>query len=157
MIVILAILLLIMFYQDIKSREISVILFPGVFILAMIISINHLQINQLIYNIAFLTVLLLLLTIYLSVKNSRFIRITEGYFSWGDCLFLLAIIPLFEINTFILFFTMGTLLVLVLYLLFLPLFKTKTIPYAGFLGLILIGHLFYPEWEIHFYSLLNHI
>lgn len=88
-------LLVICTYQDLRFRGIHWFVFP--LLLGGVIALrwNELNAETLLYNTGFLLFLLLFLTLYLSLKEQRLVNITSGYFSWGDILFLCAMIPLF--------------------------------------------------------------
>ena len=96
------------------------------------------------------------LTLYLTLKTKQLVLIWKGYFSWGDILFLVAITPLFWFPTYLVYFTVGTMLSLVIHTVVLITQKkrTKTVPYAGYMSLVLIGYLFI---EPHVVTLLANL
>ena len=138
-------LLVLCLYQDVRSRSIHWVLFP--LILTTSILLNFDQLNFLIIgmNLAFLATLLLGLTLYLSAKNRKWTNITNGYFSWGDILFLVAVVPLFDVQSYIFFFTIGTLLTLVLHLIAMLFKKQEGVPYAGYMSLLGIGYIVFQD------------
>lgn len=84
-----------------------------------------------------------MLTLYVSMKQKKLTAIWKGFFSWGDILFLLAVVPLFPFEKYILYFTFGTCISLLIFLIDLLITKkVKTIPYAGNMSLVLIGFYF---------------
>jgi hypothetical protein len=87
------------------------------------------------YNLLFLIVLLSTLTLYLSLRQGMLINITRGFFSWGDILFLLAIIPLFGLRSYMMLFVFGTIATLILHLIVLMFKRQHTIPYAGYMSI----------------------
>ncbi len=93
----------------------------------------------------FLIGMMLMLTVYLSIKNNKIILITDGFFSIGDILFLAAVIPLFHFNEYIIFFTIGTSFTLFIHLIVQLYKKQNTIPYAGYMSLVTISFLFLKE------------
>ena len=97
------------------------------------------------YNAGFLTVLLLGLTVYLSLKEQRLVNVTDGYFATGDILFLVAMIPLFSVQWYILFFTFGTIATLIFHLIASMVKPQKTVPYAGYMALVGIGYVAFSE------------
>tara|TARA_R110002072_G_scaffold303135_2_gene495217 strand:- start:3211 stop:3555 length:345 start_codon:yes stop_codon:yes gene_type:complete len=94
--------------------------------------------KDLIFNFLFLTATMLGLTFYLSIKLKKRILITNGHFSLGDILFLIAIIPLFSLDEYILFFTAGTIFTLLIHILINQVKKQQTIPYAGYMSIATI-------------------
>lgn len=133
---ILFVLFLVVFYQDLKMRAVHWVLFPFVFGISIFYSLDEFQFYNLGANVLFLVLLLGSLTVYLSLRNGTLVNITKGFFSWGDILFLLAIVPLFNFTSFMLFFTVGTLLTLVVHLLArLIVHQQETIPFAGYMAL----------------------
>lgn len=131
---ILLIVFAIILFQDLKYRGIHWLLFPALLTASLFFSKENLSIEIALYNLGFLLVLLLTLTLYLSLRNRKLIIVTKGFFSWGDILFLVAIIPLFDLQTYMLFFTAGTFLALILHLLASILKPQKTLPYAGYMA-----------------------
>jgi len=122
--------------QDVKYRGVHWILFPLLLGACVVFNYEMVTLVQLAYNIVFLAVLMGALTLYLTFKNGRLINITDGYFSWGDILFLLAICPLFDLQEFMLFFTVGTCMSLLFHLLVNTFKQQKTLPYAGYMAIL---------------------
>lgn len=132
-----ALLLVFIFLQDFKSRGVYWFLFPVLAGFSVFFAWKSIGV-YLCYNILFLILMMLMLTLYVSLKESKLVNITRGYFSWGDILFLLAITPLFSLQSYILFFTAGTILSLLIHLVAIMIRKQDTIPYAGYMSLVLI-------------------
>ncbi len=141
------------FYQDIRYRGIHWLAFPLLFLSALWWQQDVQWIN-LLYNLAFIGGLMLLLTLYLSLREQRFVAITKGYFSWGDILFLLAVIPLFSPADFMLFFTAGTFVSLIIHALTMLVRKQESVPYAGYMALFTALALSFPEWITSLSSML---
>ena len=138
----LIILFILILVQDVRHRGVHWLLFPLLFIVTLFNSWTKLDIIMIGINLGFLSFMLLSLTIYLSVKQGKWINITKGYFSLGDILFLIAVIPLFSFREYLIFFTLGTMSTLILHLLVSLLKKQKTVPYAGYMalfGIVLFG------------------
>ena len=134
--VLLFLLFLIVFYQDLKMRAVHWVLFPLVFGISILYTFKEFQLDHLGANVMFLILLLGSLTVYLSLRNGTLVNITKGFFSWGDILFLVAIVPLFNFTSFMLFFTVGTLLTVIVHLLARLIVKqNETIPFAGYMAL----------------------
>lgn len=131
---ILLLVFVIILFQDVKYRGVHWLLFPALLTASLFFGKVHLSVEIALYNLGFLLVLLLTLTLYLSLRNGKLVIVTKGFFSWGDILFLVAIIPLFDLQTYMLFFTAGTFLALILHLLASILKPQKTLPYAGYMA-----------------------
>lgn len=136
-------LLLLIFLQDFKSRGVYWFLFPALLLLSVASSWKFMTMD-IWWNLLFLAFMLLMLTAYVSLKEGRIVNITKGFFSLGDILFLLAIIPLFSFQSYILFFTAGTTGTLMIHLVVSKIQSgnQETIPYAGYMSLVLIPCLF---------------
>lgn len=135
-------------YQDLRFRGIHWFVFPLLLLGAIALRWNELDATTLVLNTGFLTFLLLGLTLYLSLKEQRFVNITKGYFALGDILFLIALIPLFSFEWFILFFTAGTILTLIFHVIASMIKPQKTIPYAGYMAIVGVGYLAFSE-QLH--------
>ena len=130
------ILFLLVFYQDLKLRAVHWVLFPLVFVGSIFYTLDGFRLEELGANVLFLLMLLGCLTIYLSLRQGSLVNITKGFFSWGDILFLLAIVPLFNFTSFMLFFTVGTFLTVLVHLIARLFWKQEaTIPFAGYMSL----------------------
>lgn len=151
----LIVVLLLVFYQDLRQREVLWILFPAICALATIYNWINLTWIDVLLSLSFVAFLMIFLTLYLSLKFKKLIPIWKGFFSLGDILFIVAIIPLFSWMNYIYFFTFGTIAVLVLYLISLSFLKTKTVPYAGYLSLVTVFILLFPRPVFHFFNFLN--
>ncbi len=133
-----AIICLLIFWQDIRMRAIYWVLFPLLFGLGWFGFQQTVTPNELLFSLSILIVLLLALTIYLSIKNGRIVNMTKGFFCWGDVLFLLSALPFFTAQNYLYFFTGGTIIVLLTHFITSLLTKKDTIPYAGYMALILL-------------------
>lgn len=110
------------------------------------------NVMEVVMNIAVIVAMILGLTLYLSIKMRKLTSPMNGYFAWGDVLFLLAVSPLFQFQTLIFFITTGTGFVLLVHLTLLLLKKTtREIPFAGYMSLYLIGWLIFT----HYYQISN--
>jgi len=136
--------LLLLAFQDVRKRQVWVILFPIICGLSLWYKWQTIDFEQLIWNFGFVLVCLLGLTLYLTLKTKQLVLIWKGYFSWGDILFLLAITPLLYFPTYLVYFTFGTMLSLVIHTVILITQKKarKSVPYAGYMSLVLMGYLF---------------
>ena len=96
---------------------------------------------------------LLLLTIYFSMKNKKWVNITKDYLGWGDILFLLTVAFFLSPMNY-LFFYVGSLLVVLLFTM-LALVRNGTrykIPLAGLQALLFAG-LPLIDWNLSTFSL----
>jgi len=85
----------------------------------------NLSLELLLINFTIILYLMFGLLIYLSLKFRTFTNPLNGFFALGDLLFLLVIIPFFNPNTFLFFFTTGTCFVLLVHLSLMLLKKAK--------------------------------
>jgi hypothetical protein len=143
----LILILFILAWQDIQSRKVWVLLFPILLGLSIFYKYNTLSIEQIVWNLGFVLFSLLSLTLYLTFKEKRIVAVWKGYFSIGDILFLLAITPLMIFPVYLFYFTIGTFLCIVFHTSILIMKKkaTKSIPYAGYMSLILIVSLYFEQ------------
>jgi hypothetical protein len=141
MIYLLVIPLLIIFFQDLKMRAVHWFLFPLTFALSIIKDIDTAFQQSTFLNIFYLFLILVMLTIYKSIQCKRFVNISKGYFSLGDILFLLVITPLFSTNQYIGFIVLSSFYALLMHLILIKLNskQARTIPFAGYSALLLIG------------------
>lgn len=141
-------------FQDLKMRSVHWSLFPMLFTCSIFIGIENIEIIQWGFSLLFLVTLMLSLTLYLTVRTGKLVNITNGFFSWGDILFLLAIIPVFDVSSYMLFFTFGTLLTLVLHVVTYLIKAQKTIPYAGYMALVSVFYVLFEPTIIYYKSML---
>jgi hypothetical protein len=131
--------LLIVFYQDWKYRAIHVLL-PVVIFFTSYFIIKHenkLSNKIMLSNICFFTITLSILTIYMSIKNKRFLNPFQNYFGFGDLLFYITITPLFNLKNYILFFILSMFFAIGLQFALRKTMKHNTVPLAGFSALLL--------------------
>jgi hypothetical protein len=145
----LLLLLATILYQDVKLRAVHWIFFPLLATAALCAQKWPLYWPVLLFNFTFLAGMLFLLTVYVSLRTGKITDITKGYFSWGDILFLLAVIPLFDFRSYMLFFTCGTFLALLIHLLATRMKAQPTVPYAGYMALITLVYLCFEEPIYH--------
>jgi len=134
--------LLIIAYQDFKYKSVSWLLFPVLLIISFFISVLQIKFNRLFisffYNFSFITLQLIILTIYFSLKKKRFVSIINNFLGLGDVLFLIAVAFLFLPVNFILFNITGFFFTLLIFSF--ALFGKSThyrIPLAGTLSFLL--------------------
>ena len=136
MIYVLFILLGITLFQDVKYRGVHWSVFPLLLAGTAIYRVGLIDWLHVGYNLLFLIVLMSTLTLYLSLKQGFIVNITRGYFSWGDILFLLAIIPLFDLRGYMLLFVFGTFSTLIIHGIVHLFKKQNSVPYAGYMALL---------------------
>ncbi len=134
--------LIVIVFQDFKQRQISWFLIPlaltGVLIRSMTSENNNL--NNFLFNITFISVQLVLLTIYFSIKNKKFLNIIDTCLGLGDVLFFVVVSAFFSPLNFIVFYVCSMILTLTGIIVYNLLSKkrTKDIPLAGAMAVVLI-------------------
>ncbi|NQD72699.1 hypothetical protein HP439_18405 [Sphingobacterium shayense] len=93
-------------------------------------------------NLLFVLVLLLILTIYFSIKEKKLVNLFVRHLGWGDVLFFLVITPYFSLMQYILF----TVASLIIALLLTPIIfrlqgKNRHVPLAGIQATCLVVYL----------------
>lgn len=138
--IIVGILLAAIVYQDFKFRTIHVFLVLGVFVFScFILWQNQKNLYPMLWPWVFVIAVLVLLWIYITLKNRDISQSITESIGLGDILFFFAVAPLFSLRNYMLFFISGMLIALISFLLFRNLFKSKFIPLAG----ILSGHIIF--------------
>lgn len=132
--------LFLLFYQDVKNREVSWILFPIALVLSGIISVFKITFFEMIIfwglNLIILGVLFLCLIGYVYFKFGKNANLWD-YFGLGDVLFFVVLSINFSSFNFVLMLIFSLLFSLMLSILLL--LKKKTVPLAGLQALFLIG------------------
>lgn len=147
MMYLLIIVLLIIFYQDLKMRAVHWILFPLTFIFSITYNFSYTNLFNSLINVLYLTIILCALTVYLSIKNKKIVNISNGFFSLGDSLFLLVITPLFSNQQYIGFIIISSLYALLVHFTLTKINSNQnpTIPFAGYAALLLTGFIFFKS------------
>lgn len=137
--IVLCICLAIIFWQDAKFRHIHIVLPILAFACSYSIS-NYLQGNlQLIgINVLFFSITIIVLTLYMSIKNKSFLNPFQNYFGLGDLLFYIAITPLFVLYNYVLFFITSLLFAIVMQFVLRKWIKKDAVPLAGLSALLLL-------------------
>jgi prepilin signal peptidase PulO-like enzyme (type II secretory pathway) len=129
--------LLVVVFQDIKDRKIYWFLPLLVFIASIIIDIlqdgnlNYQTIIGSIFVIAFLWIY-----VYIRFKSTK---LFTDYFGLGDALILIAIAPLFELQTYFWFIAIASVFSLAMFIITRIFKPIKTIPFAGYISVLIIG------------------
>lgn len=130
----LGLIFLTIIYQDFKERAISAWTIPVMFLLGLYLAYSNSiwEAWFLLFNLSFVGVQLLGVSLYFSIKHQQWINVTQNYLGLGDILFFLAITPLFAPLQFCCFFIVSLIFILLgagVYHLIIN--KLKTIPLAG--------------------------
>lgn len=139
--IILFLSLILIIYQDLKFRHIHIVLPILLFCSGLWLTIekDHFIVKELYYTIGFIVLNFVVLTIYFSIKNKSFLNPFKYYVGLGDLMYLLAVAPLFVFRAYVLYFVLGMVFSLILYMAFKKRYRTKeTIPLAGYLSLFLM-------------------
>ena len=131
-------ILVLTIYQDCKYRLIHVIIPIVLLILASWSFLSKgLLIRDLLPSLVFLTLVIIGLFVYVSVKSKRLVNPIDSFLGLGDVLFFLAIIPLFYVTSYVLFFISGMFFSAIMHLV-LGGQKKDHLPLAGYLSIYLI-------------------
>jgi hypothetical protein len=160
----LGLVFLLIIYQDFKERAISAWTIPFLFLLSLYLAWTDdiWEACFLLYNLSFIGIQLLGVSLYFSIKHRQWINVTKDYLGLGDVLFFLAITPLFAPLQFCSFFIGSLLFILVgagIY--HLSINKLKTIPLAGAMSLCWLLYMaflsYYNLSSYNDWSLLQYI
>lgn len=146
---ILIVICVVIFWQDVRQRAVHWVLFLLLFFVSVLFKWGSTYFESLFYNALVLVFLLGVLTLYLTLKNGKLINITKGFFSWGDILFLVSILPLFETLSYVVFFTIGTIMSLAIHIGVHVIKPQSTVPYAGYMGIATIAYVFFESQLIN--------
>lgn len=136
----LAIVLSIVVYQDLKMRLIHLVLPIMILSLGIVIKWTTINWADLGLCLAFLALNFLVMALYFSFKNRKFINPFQDIVGWGDALFLIAVVPFFSPRDYIIFFVLGMIFSLIVHAIIRLLFPVeKSIPLAGYLSLFILG------------------
>lgn len=137
-----SIFLLVVIYQDFRYLSISWWVFPCLFILAAIQGVQQIGLLQLAsmagINLLFIGLLVLMLTLYFSIKEKKLVNLTNNYLGFGDILFFIFLALSFDPLVFFIFFITSTLIILFFFLLIklLKFYKTNRVPLAGAMSIV---------------------
>jgi hypothetical protein len=148
-----AIVCLVISYQDFRTRLISIVLFPLLFIFIGALSFFN-QDFQFILTNALYSILFVGTLLTLIYFNNKYILRNDlsllKAFALGDVLMLLVSTILFEVTNFVLFTLISSLMSVLVYLIILLIKRQKMtkIPFAGITSLILAFVLFLELFEV---------
>lgn len=144
-------ILLFIFYLDLRYRAIYWFIFPLLLVLILTMVIQQKPVDLLFLdaaaNFVFLLLQIFILTVYFSIKEQKWVNITKGLLNWGDLLFLLCIAFYMNPSQYVLFYVLSLILSLLLslgILIFKKSFVAK-IPLAGFQALFLAVVVIFKE------------
>lgn len=129
--IILALLVLVAF-EDHKYRAVSIWIFVLLFVVQIILKTTN-QINWIqtsLFNIGFISIQLVLVSIYFSIKAKKPVNITIHLLGTGDILFFLWMATAFNTLNFIVYYFVSLLVIMLVYTLIKYKYST-TIPLAG--------------------------
>jgi hypothetical protein len=147
-------------WQDFRSRRIAWWLLPilaGVFLFFALRKNSAEETSREFFlNLVFLVLQFLLVRIWFSIKNKKLSRIIDTQIGLGDVLFMICIALAFSPGNFLVFYTSGMILTLIVSII-VSAFRSQTrieIPLAGTLALPLISLCFWRMFDPaqNFYS-----
>ena len=155
--VLILIVLLVVFIQDLKSRSVYWFLFPEIVGLFFAISLlQRRSFSEILQpagmNCVFLFIQLLLVSAYFSIKNRRWVNITNELLGWGDILLLLSSAFYLSVLNFLFFYIISLIMSLAVWLIWQILSgkKDTKIPLAGLQAVGLVLFLMSDWYILHF-------
>lgn len=145
--IIAVIILLLVCIEDMRYRAVHWFWFPLLTVILLISKLadssNSVYMNMLLpaaFNISFILIQFLLVTIYFSIKNNRLINITNGLLGWGDICFIASISFYLSPINFVLFYIVSLIIILIGWLLysFFNQNKQQRIPLAGLQAVLFV-------------------
>lgn len=140
--------LLSVLFQDVQYRKIHIVFPPLIYVfLFLSINVDSIKLVEIsLYNSLFFVLVLLVLVIYMSIKNKQFLNPFQNYFGLGDLLFYLAITPAFMLRNYIVFFILSMMFAIFMHLVLKKIMKDQSVPLAGFSALFLMLMILKDEW-----------
>ena len=142
--------------QDLRYRGVTWYLFPILLIGLLSVrllsgeSITSIGQSSLV-NFGIVLMVLLVLMLYLLLRNGRAVNMTKDYLGIGDILFFGVVACYLSILNFLFFFNVSLVCTVLLYLLLKGITKSRFIPLAGFQSLVFILFLVGDRWYFHFH------
>lgn len=134
----LMITLLLIFLQDLKRREIHIMLPISIFLISTrLVFENEEKWRIIAGNIVFFMVTFLITVVYMSLKSKKILNPFQHYFGLGDLLFYISITPLFYLYNYVVFFISSLIFTIVIQVVFKSFVKEK-IPLAGLASIMLV-------------------
>lgn len=153
--------LLIMGIQDFKYRAISWYLFLA---LTLLLAYSNTAFNgyDTLFNIGFVALIYVLLTVWFSIKHQSFVQLHKEHLGIGDVLFLICISVYFSPLHFFAFYLFSLTCIVICTGIYIGLRKPQqfTIPLAGLQGIALLGILltcWTLDLDVHKIDFLPHL
>ena len=146
----------VVFVQDLMYRGVTWYLFPILLIGLLSVrllsgeSITSIGQSSLV-NFVIVLMVLLVLTLYLFLRNGRIVNMTKDHLGIGDIVFLGVVACYLSVLNFLLFFNVSLVCTVLLYLLLKGITRSRFIPLAGFQSLVFILFLVGDRWYYHFH------
>lgn len=141
--ILIVVVLLLIFVQDLRSRSVYWVLFPVLMLLFIATGLlqHRLWVDLLqpaMINGLFIVVQLLLVSAYFSLKSGKWINICAELLGWGDVLLLLSVAFYLSVLNFVFFYVSSLILTLLLWMTWQGVAgrKNKQLPLAGFQAMI---------------------
>jgi hypothetical protein len=152
--------LVILAIEDFRQRMISWYWIPVLLLLFGLNAVQTIPAHELMFdftiNAMFITMQLLMLTLYFSIKEKRFVNIIDTWLGIGDVLLLYVIGIAFSPVNFLLFYTGSVAATIIGYAIYKKAMqgRSSTIPLAGAVALALVLCLCCQEffWQVSFYD-----
>lgn len=122
-------------YQDLKARQFYLFWFLPLCVGSFCIK-PDLQVYAMLFNLSYLLFLYIVLCSYLSIKNKCFVYNLLPFFALGDWIMLLIIGIFLSEKQFLITILASALIGIILYLLYHRKRTLKTVPFAGYIGLV---------------------
>lgn len=127
---------MVLFVQDMRTRAVTWIIFPAIFILNIIFQLSFIDAEQLVkqftLNLFLISCQIAFLLFYLKITRRSWRTLTTKYFAWGDILFFIIIGLSFPVYFFLLFIILSIIISIIISLVL----RFKTVPLAGFQALL---------------------
>ena len=150
-------ILLVLVYQDFKSRAISWFLIPLLLIVGVINALMTINIEEFTIfsgvNLLLVLVNLLGVTLIISLKERKIKNIINTYLGLGDVLFFIVLTTLFSPINFVVFFIGSIFLITLIYggVILFRKQQNTLIPLAGAMSLVLIAVLLVQQFTTSFH------
>jgi hypothetical protein len=154
--ILILLVLLVIFVQDVKSRSVYWIVFPLLIVLFIVSDLIKQKPTgdlwlPVLLNLGFLVLQLLIITCWFFLKEKRWLNISANLLGWGDILFLVSISFYLSFINFLFFHIVSLFAALTGWLIwqFFANKKSKHIPLAGIQALALAVFLSGDWWLLH--------
>ena len=144
--------LLLVAIQDFKYRAVYWIAFPVLSILLFLDRSFKQEtmtiLQNTLFNLSFVLLQLLIVTVWFSLKNKKWINLIKGFLGLGDILFLIGIACYLSFASFIVFYIASLLFVLIIWLIWSNLKKASSnqVPLAGLQAILFLAVIVSSWW-----------